>query len=74
LGNLVSPLDGRNRYNKCLRGGSWLPTEADDAIKEINMGERGSKKDKEKANKQKKEQIEKKKEIQKSKMPVKKTA
>ncbi len=35
------------------------------------MGERGSKKDKEKANKQKKEQLEKKKEIQKSKMPVK---
>jgi hypothetical protein len=38
------------------------------------MGEKGSKKDKEKAGKQKQEQLEKKKEQKKSKMPVKKTA
>ena len=37
------------------------------------MGERGSKKDKEKLNKQKKQQLEKKQEQKKSKMPVKKT-
>jgi hypothetical protein len=38
------------------------------------MGERGSKKDKEKMNKQKKQQLEKKKQQQNAKMPVKKTA
>jgi hypothetical protein len=38
------------------------------------MGERGSKKDKEKLKKQKQEQIERKKEQQKSKIPVKKPA
>ena len=36
------------------------------------MGEKGSKKDKNKADKQKQEQIEKKKEIQKTKLPAKK--
>jgi hypothetical protein len=38
------------------------------------MGEKGSKKDKNKASKQKKEQLEKKKEQQRRKQPAKKTA
>jgi hypothetical protein len=38
------------------------------------MGERGSKKDKNKASKQKQEQLEKKKEQQKNKLPAKKPA
>ena len=38
------------------------------------MGEKGSKKDKNKADKQKRSQIEKKKDQQKNKLPVKKTA
>jgi len=38
------------------------------------MGEKGSKKDKNKANKQKKEQLDKKKEQQKNKLPAKKPA
>jgi hypothetical protein len=39
-----------------------------------SMGEKGGKKDKNKANKQKKDKLEKKKEQQKSKQPAKKTA
>jgi len=39
-----------------------------------SMGERGSKKDKNKAEKQKKDQLEKKKEEQKNKLPAKKPA
>ncbi len=42
------------------------------SIKEACMGDKGGKKNKEKADKQKKEQIEKKKEQQKSKLPTKK--
>jgi hypothetical protein len=42
--------------------------------KENVMGDKGGKKDKNKANKQKKSQVEKKKEEQKSKQPVKKAA
>jgi hypothetical protein len=42
--------------------------------KEIYMGERGSKKDKNKADKQKQEQIEKKKKEQNAKLPPKKPA
>jgi hypothetical protein len=38
------------------------------------MGDKGGKKDKNKADKQKKEQLEKKKEQQKAKLPTKKTA
>jgi hypothetical protein len=42
--------------------------------KEINMGERGSKKDKNKAEKQKQEQADKKKKEQNAKLPAKKPA
>jgi hypothetical protein len=42
--------------------------------KEISMGERGSKKDKNKADKQKQEQIKKKEQQQKDKLPAKKPA
>ena len=42
--------------------------------KEIIMGEKGGKKDKNKADKQKAQQQEKKKDIQKTKSPIKKPA
>jgi hypothetical protein len=58
-----------------IRSSIWLfslPDHLVDKKRRLVMGERGGKKDKNKADKQKQVQIEKKKEQQKTKLPVKK--
>jgi hypothetical protein len=58
-----------------IRGSTWLPPHtfsSDTPKRRLAMGEKGSKKDRNKADKQKKTQIEKKKEQQKTKLPAKK--
>jgi hypothetical protein len=60
-----------------MRGGVWLPPLTWPVITPTRrhvMGEKRSKKDKNKADKQKQVQIEKKKDQQKSKLPTKKPA
>src|SRR5450759_886611 len=64
-------------YNSFMRGSAWLPPQPGQVLHQIRrhaMGEKGSKKDKNKADKQKKGQLEKKKEQQKTKLPAKKPA
>ena len=53
---------------------SPLPDQVTHPIRRHAMGEKNSKKDKNKADKQKQEQAEKKKEQQKNKLPTKKVA
>jgi hypothetical protein len=67
----------QNDYNGLIRGGAWLPYLTGPISKPKRrdvMGDKRSKKDKNKADKQKQEQLEKKKEQQKAKLPTKKTA
>ena len=64
-------------YNGSMRGGAWLPPLLGSLVRHERrpvMGDKRSKKDKNKANKQKQAQLEKKKEQQKNKLPVKKPA
>jgi hypothetical protein len=68
---------GKRGYNGFIRGGAWLPPLPEQVVhpeRRLTMGEKGGKKDKEKAKKQKQAQIDKKKEQQQNKLPAKKPA
>lgn len=67
----------QNGYNCTYRGNAWVPPPAWTGTtlkRRYAMGEKNSKKDKNKASKQKQDQIEKKNEKKKAKLPDKKPA